>query len=150
MREILFRGKDEDSGLWCYGDLSYGKDGKPYIRFWGHNGYLVRCVLPETVGQFTGFTDKNNKRIFEGDILEFDDVGEEGYEYKEGFDYKNRATVVFSKGRFELGNFMSTNSAVADDMVCFCHEDFVSVFEENEVIGNIYDNPELLEVKYNV
>ena len=146
MREILFRGKDADSGIWCYGDLSYDREGKPYIRFWAHNGYLVREVMPETVGQFTGFADKNKKRIFEGDILEFDDVGEEGYEYKEGFDYKNRATVVFSKGRFELGNFMSTNSAVADDMVCFCHEDFVSVFEENEVIGNIYDNPELLEV----
>ena len=147
MREILFRGKDIDSGLWCYGDMAHDREGNPYIRFWAHNGYLVRGVEPETVGQFTGFTDKNNKRIFEGDILEFDDVGEEGYEYKEGFDYKNRAAVVFSKGRFELGNFMSTNSAVADDMVCFCHEDFVSVFEENEVIGNIYDNPELLEVK---
>ena len=147
MREILFRGKDADSGFWCYGDLSFYKDGKPCIRFWGHSGYLIRSVIPETVGQFTGLTDKNNKRIFEGDILEFDDVGEEGYEYKEGFDYINRAAIVFSKGRFELGKFLSANSAVADDMICFCHEDFVSVFEENEVIGNIHDNPELLEVK---
>lgn len=145
MREILFRGKDAESGLWCYGDLSYDRGGKPYIRFWTHSGYLAREVMPETVGQFTGFADKNKKRVFEGDILEFDDVGEEGYEYKEGFDYVNRATVVFSKGRFELGNFLSTNSAVAEDMVCIFHEDFVSVFEENEVIGNIHDCPDLLK-----
>lgn len=128
MREILFRGKDSDSGIWCYGDLSFGKDGKPYIRFWAHNGYLVRAVEPETVGQFTGFTDKNNKRIFEGDILRsrYDDVDPE-YDSYELVKWANNGWYAYDKG----------NSF--DDL----RQDMLT--EYSELAGNIYDNPELLE-----
>ena len=159
MRQILFKAKRMDNEEWVEGSYAVIGDKHAIIKkeletyFSSDNNYEKRSgseviqILPKTVCQYTELTDKKGKKIFEGDILEFDDVGEEGYEYKEGFDYKNRASVVFLKGRFELGNFMSTNSAVVEDMVCFCHEDFVSVFEENEVIGNIFDNPELLEVK---
>lgn len=131
MREILFRGKDEDSGFWCYGDLSYGKDGKPYIGFWGHNGYLVRCVLPETVGQFIVMTDKNNKKIFEGDIV-FD-----GY----------KKTVAYVAYLQQECGFVLVYQSYDSRMGhrhrgCFYDQDILL-----EVIGNIYDNPELLEVK---
>ena len=120
MREILFRGKDECSGFWCYGDLSHYKDCKPCIRFWGHNGYLIRSVIPETVGQFTSLWDGNNKRIFEGDVLRVYD------------------SDCFGQDR--------TYVVVLDDMtdaptmygICFAHQ--------LEIIGNIYDDPELLEV----
>ncbi len=76
MREILFRGKEKESGKWIYGDLRHISD--------GHGGYILCIVdntngknndvtgvevIPETVGQCTGLTDKNRTKIFEGDIV---------------------------------------------------------------------------------
>lgn len=129
MREILFRGKDADSGIWCYGDLSFGKDGKPCIRFWAHNGYLVRGVEPETVGQFTGFTDKNNKRIFEGDIL--------GSRYDE--DYPDNVSYELVKW---AGNGWYTGDGTPDEDL---RQDLLNKY--SELAGNVWDNPELLEVE---
>ena len=99
------------------------------------------CVLM----QYTGLKDKNGREIYEGDILRFDDTGEEGYEYKEGIDFVNVATVVWKSGRFELDKFGNTNSAVVEEMNG-CHEDFFLNFERSEVIGNIHEHPSLLEV----
>lgn len=130
MRETLFRGKDIDSGLWCYGDLALSRDRKAYIRFWAHNGYLTREVMPETVGQFTGFTDKNNKRIFEGDILgsRYEDVDP---------DTVSREVVLWD------GNGWHTKWRTAPPDIIW-QEDLDAY---SEVIGNIFDNPELVEVK---
>ena len=94
--------------------------------------------------QYTGLKDKNGKEIYEGDIITFEDMGEEGYEYIEGFDFVNRASVVFENGRWELDNLASHNSSVLEEMNS-CHEDFITVFENCEVIGNVHQNPELLE-----
>lgn len=82
--------------------------------------------------------------IFEGDIIEFDDTGEEGYEYKEGFDFRNRAVIVWNNGRFELDKPMSDNSEVLDFMNN-CHEDFWDALKSCEVIANTFDNPNLLK-----
>ena len=126
MREILFRGKDADSGLWCYGDLTFSRDRKPYIRFWAHNGYLVREVMPETVGQFTGFVDKNKKRIFEDDILA-STYEEENVVHELVLWYNNGWHIRWKQAEPDV--------IWQQDMDRY-----------SEVVGNIWDNPELLEV----
>ena len=119
MREILFRGKQKNNGLWVHGDLSYHRDGRVFIRCWERlefdPAYSAYEVDPETVGQFTGLTDKNGKMIFEGDILEF---------------RRGRTHIV----NFEDGAFVFTGTAIP-----------VRYADKFEVIGNIHDNPELLE-----
>lgn len=127
MREILFRGKDADSGLWCYGDLSFSRDRKPHIRFWAHNGYLVREVMPETVGQFTGFVDKNKKRIFEDDILA-STYEEENAVHELVLWYNNGWHIRWKQAEPDV--------IWQQDMDRY-----------SEIVGNIWDNPELLEVE---
>ena len=142
MREILFRGKthgDEDEpGEWIYGDLeTHVKDQMRIVcqvKQTSENSlYFSSMVIPETVGQFTGFHDYNEKRIFEGDIAKcITQCDEEGI-----------GEIVFSEGRwvvdYQVGNFNS---------------EFLSLYLELEeynrysfqVIGNIHENPELLEL----
>ena len=124
MREILFKGKA--GAKWVYGDLRHINDGGVAIR---KDGEIYPYeVIPETVGQYTGLTDKNGKKIFEGDIVYC----------KSRLDNANMV-VIFECGQFRMvlsENYRSyqTNSGFYD-INCF----------DKEVIGNIYDNPELLE-----
>lgn len=119
MREILFRGKRIDNKEWIEG-VAFPHDNDKVTMFSQHStdGCLVgEEVDPETVGQFTGLTDKNGKKIFEGDIIEH-----------EG----NRYSINYLP-------YYARFSAVKPNNV-FC----VFAYQYGEVIGNIYDNPELL------
>ena len=92
---------------------------------------------------YTGKHDTSGTEVYEGDIISFEDTGEEGYEYKEGFDFTNRAVIVWNNGRFELDKFLSNNSEVLE-LMNNCHEDFWNTLKDCQVIGNIYENPDLL------
>ena len=128
MREIkiLFRGKRIDNGEWIEGSL-LGIDwcDKPSTYSIAPNTpvSVFYSVIPETVGQYTGLTDKNGVRIFEGDIVSL--VKHDGLIYK----------VVYVPCRYELVNSKGVN--------CFVLDIYKS--ENIEVIGNIHDNPEILK-----
>ena len=140
MREILFRGKRKNNEEWVHGDLwcnPYGKRVVCIVSPINNQGTTGgNEVDTETVGQYTGFTDKNGAKIFEGDILAFDDMdGSKGI-YEDFYDGNN--------GKFAIA--ASGNRNYVDDF-----ELFDELFERNEyfkwftVIGNIYDSPELLK-----
>ena len=134
-REILFRGKDlQEQNDWLYGYF-YKSDinkreresGKATLIFTPncdtfiyvpeyHNSWMVK---PETVGQYTGLTDKNGTRIFEGDIVKVAD---------EYIDY-----AIWANGCFCMARQMMFYE--------FTYQDS----NRMEVIGNIHDNPELLK-----
>ncbi len=134
MREILFRGKRKDNGEWVEGDLLKYETGETAILS-GFSRYgfeateicLRNKVIPETVCQFTGLTDKNNKRIFEGDIVNFYNGDGEYSPYE--VRWQNSGFSVLMNGKPNL----------FDEL-----DDFFS--SRCEVIGNVFDNPELLEV----
>lgn len=125
MREILFRGKRADNGEWVCDNsvLFFAKKTKIYGAL---NEWREIEVIPETVGQYTGVIDKNGKKVFEGDVVEY--AGSCG-------------EIVFVERR---GAFMSRER----DMYC----EWLSNLPQYgtgimEIIGNIYDNKDLLEGK---
>lgn len=128
MREILFRGKRKDTSEWTEG--YFFKSWDRIFLLWGMTNDIPNMVevIPETVGQFTGLTDKNGKKIFEGDIVKSCFRGEAD---------KEPMTVEF---RTERGGWFPF--ACGDG--CGCCEVDTYPPEYTEVIGNIYDSPGLL------
>ena len=148
-REIVFRGKRIDTGEWVEG--YYAKQSNhacfahelKYTHFiyqdvfmdFGLGGLKKIEVVPETVGQYTGLTDKNGTKIFEGDIVTYEDA-EADYE---GY----HDNVFLNCGEVEIS---------AWDGICFTNRQTVEMSDlyesetmvDCEVIGNIYDNPKLL------
>ena len=125
MREVEFKAKRKDNGKWVYGSLLANND-KYYIcksyEEESYGFYFIEITL-ETIGQYTGLKDKNGKKIYEGDIVK-------------AFYFEKE---VIGKIEFIYGTFALTNSDISDNQLF--------IFEKLEVIGNIYDNPELLEVE---
>lgn len=130
MREILFRGKSPVTKEWVYGDLfQHGE--QRFVMTGGHNIEVV----PESVGQYTGLTDKNGVKIFEGDIVKgtaysakfvgiivwIDEIGGFGVRYRK----RQEATAWENSSILKCASKGRTDEFTA------------------EIIGNIYDNPEL-------
>lgn len=137
MREILFRGKRVDGGEWCYGvPLVEGWSKKTYIASYEYSSltFIQQIeIIPKTVGQFTGLTDKNGKRIFEGDV-----VCEELYR-------ENKGVVKFGEGTFDSGAYPYIGFFYEDILGYTDHNSlYFSAYNPFIVLGNIHDNPELL------
>ena len=130
MREILFRGKSDLLGWvegWYCPEVKWGGHHFPVgITHKTKEGWLDDVVvIPETIGQFTGLTDKNGKKIFEGDVLD----------YKSGL--YERCKIIYNEfcSAFQL----ECADGFSDFFLCSINH------KEMEIIGNIHDNPELLE-----
>jgi hypothetical protein len=125
MREIEFRGKREDNGEWVYGFyLEHAAKGDespwPYIGYF-NEGWHKKRIVPNTIGQYIELTDSVGNKIFEGDIVKYEQST------------PLIAPVIFDKASFFLAGMP--------------FEYLLNYSFELEVIGNIHDNPELLEEK---
>lgn len=130
-REILFKAKRIDNGEWVEGQYAYTanpltEDGKP-IKHLICNGTNIfnDLIDPETLCQYTGLTDKNGKKIWENDILR-----------------NEKGNIGVAQWFEEHAAFMIWNKT--KHYVCYLAE---NDFSEIEIAGNIFDNPELLEVE---
>ena len=122
MRQIKFRAQDIASNKWLYGDLRHHKDDVCIFEQGGTKGEQVKR---DTVGQFTGLRDINGKDIYEGDILDVNYADEESY-----------LEVRFVRGVFAF----LWDGDLDDEFPCNA-----PTHEWAKVIGNIYDNPELIK-----
>lgn len=129
-REIIFRGKRLDNCEWVYGDLEYSRITEAvfihtYDPITKEYARQFR-VEPNTVGQFTGLTDKNDKKIFEGDIVK----GQWFYDKE-----MSPHPVCFHERQLQWV------IQLPNCIVPFYEMDTI------EVVGNIHDNPELIKTK---
>jgi len=135
MREIKFRGKDPKMGVWAYGSY-VNTTFQPYIIDGTMLSDHIHVVDPESVGQCIGYKDLNGKDIFEGDIVKtkqavyedisviiWDDLG-----------YKLRPTIELPQSSFRKFRHGDTSP--------------IANYFKFEIIGNVYDNPELIECEH--
>ena len=144
MREYRFRGKEIDTGKWVYGGL-FKEPAPPqcfektledkywivypnprYMPDWNLPYQMVRTdVNPKTIEQYTGLKDKNGKEIYEGDIVK-----------------------VFTNKKWRIGKIIYEHSGFTIDVTNNKELEYgrTGIIENlTEVIGNVWDNPELLE-----
>ena len=133
MREILFRGRRSWGNKdWVEGDVLHAYSDRVSItkRLMGIETWQVE---PETVGQYTGLTDKNGKKIFEGDIVQY-----------ELHDIRNRAVIKYGAPKedsFCYGWYLDDNNGNTAFLLC---KNWIKGYN-CQVIGNIHDNSELLK-----
>lgn len=144
-REILFKAKRKDNGEWVEGDLIREQDifGKINTRIYqikGDGAYQKHDVDPETICQYTGKSDKNGKKVFENDILK-------GFQYPFLFEgnYNYFASVVWFEDASAFGTYTFKNPQSKVRGISEGDTSYLGEWDNDdwEVIGNIFDNPEL-------
>ena len=142
MRDILFRGKTKD-GRWVYG--SYLHPTMHWHRFGVHRSWIVdamqnggylnltarAAVIDNTVGQYTGIDDANGQKIYEGDIVRFTRIDALGW-------IRERTGVVKYYSELPVFYILASTGDAWDWVDC----------GDLRVIGNIHDNPELMEAEH--
>ena len=124
MREILFRAKRTDNGSWVYGDLLTNRKEPEILAYKGQYS-----VDKSTIDQYTGLTDKNGTKIFEGDIIRsYGSLGDE---------IIHTITWDDTKALYRLVNIYNSDCG-------HISQQWIDEFGK-EIIGNIHDNPELIE-----
>ena len=134
MREILFKAKTGYNGEWVEGDLIHYESGevaileRPFSKYGYEAGEIIRRtnVMPNTICQYTGLTDKNGNKIWENDVVKWI-----GRTHKVVF-YESMCSFVLVSSS---GLWVHMEMNYGDKLECF----------DYEVIGNVFDNPELLE-----
>lgn len=127
MREILFKAKTE-GGRWIKGDLIHYESGemaileKPFSKYGREATEIVRRteVLPKTICQYTGLTDRNGRKIWENDLVVND--------------------VIFGVVTWDVKNARFVINDINDE-----YQDYSDWWNEVGVIGDIFDGPELLK-----
>ena len=135
IRTIIFRGKTEQ-GEWLYGYLVKGNYDTGFGIIDDHVDKGLQYVKEETVGQFTGLTDKNGKKIFENDVVQAKQL-----------DSNETVKVIIKIGKytdFNSGDINIGVYALFNEGVTITINDMYERQDLFEVIGNIYDNKELL------
>ena len=139
MREILFRGKRADNGKWTTGTPFFVKGRCKMIHAVAvHPDFLDEGnvyysegypVIDDTIGQYTGLTDKNGTKIFEGDIVRFSLI-------------TGRSLVPqgLRQVTFSAGSFMIEDPYSGDDETI----SRIAASVELEVVGNVHDNPDMI------
>lgn len=125
-REILFKAKRIDNGEWVEGDLLHTRC-DDIVLISDYKDHAFRCDA-NTICQYTGLTDKNSRKIWENDVLVEKHKGIVTVKYHAVFDLEEGAWMLETKSgaRYGIGAVNQRNY---------------------EVIGNIFDNPDLLEVR---
>ena len=144
-RQIKFRAVrkrlDSEVKEWVYGDLFRTTDkGDMAIQWWEDGLYKRVEVWNETIGQYTGLTDELDREVYEGDIIKLDGSPEMGVRvvvfYEESFNIATRKEYDY----LQQGSHPYLND--------YAHMDCLNTWSNSglvRVVGNIYDNPELLE-----
>lgn len=138
MKEILFRGKRVDNGEWIYGDLTHISNGK--VGIWGFDNNQFVLVNPSTVGQYTGLNVNGNK-IYEGDIIKSEQDGMIGV-----IRFGEYQTTNSGNGECHLGFSIEWYGKYSDIIRRDLGWWVKAANKDINIVGNIHDNPELLEV----
>ena len=158
MSTIKFRGKTELTGEWVYGFFTMGssvrfehpkQDERVVPRYLIDDG-LLHDVIPETVGQFTGLTDRNGKEIYDGDIIQHRDVKVIVEFYRGAFGYTR---LIQHRVRIAPGASNVVQEHVFIPFIGSDDNKYALQFSDGtffdtdfcKVVGNIHDSPELMK-----
>lgn len=145
MREILFRGKDFSGVInhnWCFGSLDTTENDRTIIIYFDRFGNKCRIFVdPSTIGEYTGLKDKNGKMLFEGDIVKNDWCFIKGNSIVRFGEYKS----LDSSNDYQCGHLGFYLEHISDFNKRTVRKDIMYFANKCEIIGNVFDNPEMLK-----